>query len=105
MFKGYTDSIYNYITNFRNLTLEEYIYIRSYFCHTGHMQPCLQCLSMLSIANTVVSEGYCKLSESFRKAFPALSYKTDIARERVLQMSLACIRFGSPEKGGIWLNI
>lgn len=63
------------------------------------MQPCPQCTSMLSIANTFRTSGYAKLSVAFKCAFPTLSYKTDIARERVLQMPLACVRLGSPEKG------
>ena len=88
-----------YTTNFNGLTLEEYIHVRSYVCSTEHNQPCSQCASMLSIANTVFTNGYCKLSESFKTAFPTASYKTDIARQRVLQMPLACIRLGSLEKG------
>ena len=35
----------------------------------------------------------------FKNAFPTLSYKADIARQKVLQMPLACIHLGSSEKG------
>ena len=53
---------------------------------------------MLFIANTVATDGYCRLSVVFKNAFPTL-YKADIARQKVLQMPLACIRLGSSEKG------
>lgn len=88
-----------YATNFRRLSLHDYIHTRSLYCNTQHMQPCSECTGMLSIANTVARNGYCRLSVSFKKAFPTLSYKTDIARQRVLRMPLACIRLGSTEKG------
>ena len=88
-----------YTTNLCRLSLQEYIFVRSIHCNTEHMQPCRECTAMLSIAKTVASDGYCRLSVSFKNAFPTLSYKADIARERVLQMPLACIRLGSPEKG------
>ena len=61
---------------------------------------------MLSIAKTVIKDGYCKLSVAFKQAFPKLIYKTDIARERVLQMPLTCIRVGNVEKGTtFWLLV
>ena len=56
---------------------------------------------MLSIANTVITDRYAKLS-TFKTAFPALTYKSDIAQQKVLQMPLACIRFGTPEGTSSW---
>jgi len=88
-----------YTTNFRRLSLQEYIYARSIYCNANHAQPCSQCKAMLFIANTVATDGYCRLSVVFKNAFPTLSYKADIARQKVLQMPLACIRLGSSEKG------
>ena len=40
---------------------------------------------MLSIANTIINDGYAKLSLIFKAVFP-LTYKADIARQKVLQM-------------------
>ena len=91
------DSVY--ITNFRYLSLLEYIDARSVYCGSKHTQPCTECTAMFSIANTVVNDGYAKLSSSFKSAFPSLTYKADIARQKVLQMPLVCIRFGTPKDG------
>ena len=88
-----------YTTNFHNLSLLEYIHAHSIYCSSKHTQPCTECTAMLSIANTILDDGYAKLSSSFRTAFPALTYKADIARQKVLQMPLVCIRFGTPKEG------
>ena len=89
-----------YITNFRRLSLKQYIsMLVLFFCAAKHTQPCIDCTGMLSIANLVITEGYCKLSIAYKNTFPTLTYKADIARLKVLQMPLACIRVGSPEKG------
>lgn len=68
-------------------------------CQNRHMQPCLECAALLSVANYVLQEGYCMLSKAFKMAFPTQQYKADIARQRMLQMPLACIRVGTPESG------
>lgn len=88
-----------YTTNFRRFSLQEYIHVHSVYCNANHAQPCSQCKAVLFIANTVATDGYCRLSVVFKNAFPTLSYKADIARQKVLQMPLACIRLGSSEKG------
>ena len=54
---------------------------------------------MLSVAHSVIKEGYCMLSQAFKLAFPHQVYKTDIARQRFLQMPVACIRVGTPQSG------
>lgn len=41
------------------------------------------------------------LSQAFKLAFPHQVYKTDTARQRFLQMPVACIRVGTPESGKV----
>ncbi len=75
-----------YVTNFQSLSLKDYIIARSLFCEVEH-SLCAECPSMLLIAETVISDGHCKLSDSFKKAFPSVPYKTDIAR-RIVYISM-----------------
>ena len=58
-----------------------------------------------SIAIAIRDNGYLKLSTAYKSAFPIHAYKTDIARLRLLQMPLACIRLGCPKKGSAWYLI
>ena len=88
-----------YVTLFRQLLLREYIYIRSLKCKTKHKQPCLLCSGLLRVAEVVDKEGFIQLSEAFKLAFPSQAYRTNSARERFLQMPLACIRFGELKAG------
>ena len=88
-----------YVTLFRALSLTEYIYTRSVYCQEKHIQPCSECSAMLSVAKSVATNGYCQLASAYRSAFPLHTYKPDIARLRLLQMPLACIRLGSLKKG------
>ena len=86
-----------YTTNFRNLSLLEYMEAHSIYCTSKHKQPCTECTAMFSIANSIVNDGYAKLSLTFKAAFPSSTYKADIARQKVLQMPLVCIWFGTPK--------
>ena len=88
-----------HVTLFRALSLIEYIYTRSVYCQEKHVQPCSKCSTMLNIAKSVATNGYCQLATGYRSAFPLQAYKPDIARQRLLQMPLACIRLGDLRKG------
>ena len=88
-----------YISLFRGLSLKEYVSVRTMDCHSRHTQPCFQCAALTSVANRVEQEGHIRLSTAFKMAFPSQAYKADIARQRMLQMPLACIRVGKPESG------
>lgn len=88
-----------YISLFICLSLKEYAVARGADCQNRHMQPCLECAALLSVANYVLQKGYCMLSKAFKMAFPTQQYKADIARQRMLQMPLTCIRVGTPESG------
>ena len=77
-----------YTSNYRSLTLEEYVIARSFVCKEEHSASCSECPPLIRIAETVITDayGYCKLSEVFRNAFPTVEYKTDVARKKALQM-------------------
>lgn len=47
----------------------------------------------------MVKEGFVRLSDTFKSAFSSQTYKSDIARQQFLQMSLACIQVGDPKMG------
>ena len=91
-----------YVSNYRFLTLEEYATARAFVCKEEQPIPCSQCPPLLQIAATVISDGYCKLSEVFRKVFPSTPYKTDVARRKALQMPLVCIRLHDEKLKGLW---
>ena len=80
-------------------SLKYYIVARRADCELRHNQPSDQCNAMLLVANAVLKEGYCTLSKAFKIAFPLQVYKADIARQRLLQMPLACIHVGKLSSG------
>ena len=87
-----------YVTLFRGLSLKEYIAARTLYCEMHHKQPCTSCNAMLTVAQAVNSNGFQKLSEAFKAAFPKLNYKQDTARLQLLQMPLVCVRLGDSRK-------
>lgn len=88
-----TDSIY--ITSFQGLNLCEYIQGRSYYCINTHTN-CVECPSMLCVANKVLHGGYITLKSAFTESFPSAQYNVTYARRRLLQIPLACIRVDYP---------
>lgn len=88
-----------YISLFHGLSLQQYVMVRGADCKNRHVQPYLECAPLLLCANYVLQEEYCMLSKAFKTAFPTQVYKTDVARQWMLQMPLACIRVGTPESG------
>ena len=64
-----------------------------------HRQPCTSCESLLSIARSVLENGFVVLAQAFRSAFPNVTYHTSIAKRRVLKMPLAAVRVGLPRSG------
>ena len=54
---------------------------------------------MLKVANIVLEQGYCTLSDAFRSTSPMVKYMAEHARRKMLQMPLTYIRIGDPSKG------
>ena len=67
---------------------------RTLYCKMHHKQSCRSCDGMLHIAQAMSSNGVQKLSVAFKTAFPMLTYKQDLARQRLLQMPVVCVRLG-----------
>ena len=77
-----SDSIY--VTLFLGLTLQDYVSVHNRDCEIHHVQPCKHCKGMLSVAFSVLENGFVALSKAFHLAFPDQSYKIDIALARTL---------------------
>ena len=87
-----SDSVY--VTLFLALTLQDYVCIRNRDCEIHHVQPCKQRKGMLSVAFSVLENGFVALSKAFHLAFPAQSFKIYIALARLLHLPLAVVRIG-----------
>ena len=81
-----------YTSIFQGLSLSEYIRARTEHCRNTHNSPCHECTSLLLIARGVEANGWKKLGEAFKSAFPNVTYTAAYARRRFLQMPLVCIR-------------
>ena len=65
--------------------------MQSKLCATTHCQPCLNCPPLLKVANIVLKEGVCPLRQAFELTFPGVTYDTEKARRKLLQMPLATV--------------
>ena len=81
-----------YISIFQGLSLSEYITAHTHYCQITHSLPCNECTSILSVARKIEQNGWEKLGEAFKNAFPNVSYTPHHARRRLLQMPLVCAR-------------
>ena len=59
--------------------LYEYVTTRTIICQTNHKNPCTTCAPLLNIAKQIITSGHMQLSHAFKSAYPAQTYKTDIA--------------------------
>ena len=92
-----SDSIY--VTLFLGLTLQDYVSVHNRDCEIHHVQPCKHCKGMLSVAFSVLENGFVALSKAFHLAFPDQSYKIDIALARLLHLPLAVVCKVTPKSG------
>ena len=83
-----------YVSLFRQLSTKQYVVARSVYCSSKHKKPCRECEALLAVCHRVLKFGYAKLSDCFKSSFPNQTYKADLARQRLLQMPLVCIRYG-----------
>lgn len=54
---------------------------------------------MQAIASAILDEGYIRLSDAFRMAFPGVTYHSHNAKSRILRLPLAALRLGNPNSG------
>ena len=61
---------------------------------------------MLSVAFSVLDNGFVALSKAFHLAFPDQSYKIDIALAHLLHLPLAVVCIGTPKSSkAMWLLV
>ena len=87
------------VSKVNQLTLHEYIEVRSYVCLYHHDSDCTKCPPMLSAAKMIVTNSICPLPNIFKTFFPNVTYHSYQAKRRLLQMPLATIRTGFPSTG------
>ena len=97
VYERITDSIF--VSNCQNVSLSEYASNLPRYCSLVHDPTCTTCTSFLSIAKSVLENGFVLLNKAFRSAFPNVTYHTENAKRRVLKMPLAALRVGCPESG------
>ena len=81
------------------LTLSEYNLALPTYCNTKHSTNCKGCTGLQAIVSAVLKEGYIRLSDAFRMAFPGIIYHSHSAKSRILQLPLAALRLGNPDSG------
>ena len=83
----------------QTLSLSDYVSNLPRYCSLVHNPTCTSCTSLLSIAKSILENGFVLLAKAFRSAFPNVTYHTENAKRRVLKMPLAALRVGCPKSG------
>ena len=81
------------------MSLAEYVLALPVYCAAKHREDCAECSGLLQVANTVLENGFMKLSDAHCCAFPYVSYHSHNAKRRFLRMPLAALRVGLPKSG------
>ena len=81
------------------VTLREYITLLPYYCKNRHCSTCAECPGLLLVANSILSDGYVKLSTAFHSAFPDVTYHAINAKRKLLKMPIAALRVGNTASG------
>lgn len=82
------------ISKLHDLSLKEYMDIKTYICEQEHCQPCPDCPPLLCAAKLILQGHICSLPDIFRSSFPGVTYTAENAKRRLLQMPLATVRLG-----------
>lgn len=87
------------LTTVTNISLSDYVSARMYYCQSKHATACTSCKSLCTIGRMVLENGFVQLSKAFRTNFPSVTYHSQSAKHRVLQLPLVSLRVGSPNDG------
>lgn len=87
------------VSKLSNMSLNEYITAASEYCRIKHTSPCKRCSPLITSARIIQDRGICELSHVFREAFPTVTYTSQAAKQRLLQIPVAAIRCGNPASG------
>ena len=73
------------VSNESEVTLAEYAKALPVHCHMKHSSDCKECFGMQAVATSVLENGYVRLADAFRAAFPGTTYHSHSAKRRLLQ--------------------
>ena len=80
-------------------TLSEYAATLPKYCSLMHKSTCSVCPAFLSVAKKILENGFVQLAEAFKSAFPQVTYHSNSAKRRLLQLPLAAIPIGEQKSG------
>ena len=81
------------------ISLSEYANTLADYCKLRHGTDCTTCSSFIAVALNVIENGFVKLSQAFKTAFPHVAYHSHSAKRRLLQLPLVAFRVGEPRSG------
>ena len=87
------------VSNVTGISLADYAYALPHFCKLNHPLQCARCPGLVSIAQSILTNGFVPLSEAFRATFPNVSYHSHSAKRLLLQLPLVAVRIGQAESG------
>ena len=88
-----------YISLVSNLSLPEYVKAINAHCSSKHPFSCKKCEHLTGVANIILQENFCHISEAFKMVSPDSKYTAMITRRVLLQLPLVSIRVGKPSNG------
>lgn len=80
-----------YVTQVKDLTLEEYIFSLKCYCSLYHKVGCVKCQSALNASLCLTKEGIVPLTFLYREHFKS-KYKSDKAIRRIIQLPVVIFR-------------
>lgn len=81
-----------YVSMIEDMTLEEFIDIRQLYCENNHAKPCSECRNLVAAAKEILKSLVVDLKTLFLEHFTIVSYKTDKAVRRIMQLPVVVIR-------------
>ena len=84
------------VSSCQSISLSDYVSNLPGYCSLIHDPTCT---ALLSIAKSILENGFVLLAKAFRSAFLNVTYHTENAKCRVLKMPLAALRVGCPKSG------
>lgn len=87
------------VSSIKNINLKDCIIACRAVCTDKHEPDCMECDSLVEIAQSIINNGYIIMSEAFRKSFPGIKYSAEIARRKLFQLPLVSITVGDPSSG------
>jgi len=87
------------ISNESEVTLTEYAKALPVHCRMKRSSDCKECFGLQSVATSMLENGFVKLADIFRAAFPGRTYHSHSAKRRLLRLPLAALRLGNTDSG------